>query len=1250
MSRLTKTIIVLAVIMYGIPAYGQVQLAENFDSGNTIPTSSSSAPSSPTNYNTSSGTWTLFKAYRHGTANYSAPYALRLLKNTAEAPSYAITPALNSAGSISFWAYGSTVKPIVIYKSIDGGTNWVLVDTVMTGSGTFIFCSVTINDASSNLKLKIENGTGAGNDLNFDDVEITTYSAAPTIMLSAASLQSFGTIVAGSSSSSSSYSLSAYNLTGNVSVNAPTGYQLSLDETNYSNTISIPQSAGIINTTNIYVRFTPSSAIGSVDGNISHESAGAETKYVSVSGVALAAEPTVQPTVTFGAVTGNSIVVNFSGGNGMKRIIAAKKSTSVNWLPSDGVVPTGINSNFSSAVDQGLGNKIVYSGNDNTVTVTGLEGNSVYYFSVFEFNEGTNNSQNYNTTSPGTGNQATSPTATIIVNPTSISFGNVEINTTSTEKTYSVSANTLSPASGNIVVTAPNGFEVSLTSGTGFTTSIQIPYSNSVLTSTTLYVRFKPTQISLYSGSISNSGGDAPTVNITVSGNGISQSEPNVLQAEDGIFQSSYVRQQYTGYTGWGYVDLGDRTGSSLEFVFKRETAATDVVTVYYANGGSSRSLRITLNDVILGTLNFPTTGSWSTWSTVTYSVPLAAGINRLNFSSTTNASNANIDKILIAGQTATPVYKLTLLKSGGGTVAASSTDTYFDIGATVTISATPSAGNVFYNWNGTDVTYANPYSMTMNSHKTQVAVMMDTTGISSFPYESSPRGFASVHGLGYSNGTTGGASIENHVVYVSTVAELTSVMQGRIDANGTLGFPPLTVYVVGILSRDSGIGEMVDVKDVYDISIIGVGSDATITGFGLNITRSKNIIVRNIKFASWSDDAISVDANDDVNKGNHVWIDHCTFTYTPPAGYPAASGPDGSVDITHTATYVTVSFCLFDGTDKNSLVGHSNSNVVDTAMRVTYHHNWFKNSNQRNPRVRFCKVHVFNNYYTNNSIYGVSSNLEADVLVEGNYFYNTPIPTETSRDGSPPGDLVERYNIFVDCGTPGTRGAAFEASDYYYYALDPAAEIPQIVPPLAGSGIYDFSNPNYIVPVELVSFTASVNGANAVLQWITATELNNHGFEVQRKNKNSNWINVSFVNGNGTSTEKSIYSYTDIDLHPGKYEYRLKQVDYDGKYTYSPVISVEIGLTPGKFELAQNYPNPFNPVTTISFTIGASSFVSLKIFDVLGNEIEMLVNEEMQPGAYSKSFSASKFASGVYYYRLSAGGYVDTKKMLLLK
>jgi len=505
--------------------------------------------------------------------------------------------------------------------------------------------------------------------------------------------------------------------------------------------------------------------------------------------------------------------------------------------------------------------------------------------------------------------------------------------------------------------------------------------------------------------------------------------------------------------------------------------------------------------------------------------------------------------------------------------------------------------------------------------------------------------------GYGYNSGTTGGHGPDGNVIYVRTADELQTAMLRRLDANGTLNFAPLTVYVVGILSRDAGIGEMVDVKDTYDISIIGVGSDATITGFGLNIYRSKNIIVRNIKFASWGDDGISVDAGDDGAKGNHIWIDHCTFTYVPPPGYPAGSTPDGSLDITHSADYVTVSYCLFDSTDKNSLVGHSNSNVSDTVMKLTYHHNWFKTSNQRNPRVRFAKVHVYNNYYTNNSIYGISSNMEADVMVEGNYFFNTPIPTEPSRDGGPPGDIVERNNVFVQCGTALTRGLAFEPSDYYQYSLDLAANMPQVVPQFAGSGLFDFSNPeNSVVPVELVSFNAEQAGTDVVLEWKTASETNNQGWDVESKSSNGSWEKIGFVTGTGSSTALNRYTYTDTRTKsPGVYYYRLRQMDFDGSFSYSQNVSVTI-YTAGTFVLGDNYPNPFNPSTTISFELPERQNVHLAVYDVLGNQIKILVNDKLEAGSHKITADMASLPSGVYIYRIISGAYTASNRMVLLK
>ncbi|QOJ28819.1 MAG: carbohydrate-binding protein [Ignavibacteriales bacterium] len=1245
-----KNLMIGAFLLMQSMLMGQNILSEYFDSGNSIPTSSSNAPAVPTDYQTSSGVWTLFKTYGHGTTNYSAPYALRLLKNTAQAPAYASTPALSSAGTISFYAYGSSAKPLYIYKSVNNGTDWIFIDSVSTGSGVFAYCAVQVNDGTPGIRLRIVNGTGAGNDLNLDNVEITGYSSSSTITLSSASLPSFGAIVSGGLSGSASYTVSGYNLTSDITVSAPQDYQVSLNDTLFSGQVILAQDSGTVPVTTIFARYAPSSASGSNSGSISHSSSGAATQQSYVTGTAIAAEPASASAIGFFATAGNSTYIQITGGDGMKRLVVARKSASVNWTPADGVIYTGESADFTSAADLGGGNRLLLNGSMRDTVITGLEGGTTYHFAVFEYMEGTNNSQNYLTAGAGTGSVTTDPTPLLSITPAQLQFGNVMVGTLSQPKTITVSGSTLSPLSGNILVSASSGYTVSLTSGSGYSSSLQIPYNSGVFAGTVVYVRFEPQSGGAFGGYVTFSGGSAPQVQTAVTGTGITQSQANVFEAEDAIFESAYIRRQYSGYSGWGYADLADRTGSWLEFLLRKPNATSETLTIHYANGGSTRSYSVSHNGSVLGSISFPSTGSWTSWSTVTYQISLVQGVNRIRFASTTNNTNANIDKLELTGETAIPLYRLTLLKSGEGTVSADQSGELFDKGTVLTLTATPAAGNSFYRWNGTEVYYGNPFQVTMNGHKTQIALMTDTTGFAAFPYYPAPKGFAAVPGYGYTNGTTGGASEENHVVYVSNTSDLQNILLRRQDANGTMGLPPLTIYLSGILARDAGIGEMVDVKDSYDISIIGTGRDATITGYGLNIVRSKNIIVRNIRFASWGDDGISVDGGDDPAKGNHIWIDHCTFTYTPPPGYPAGSSPDGSLDITHAADYVTVSYCLFDSTDKNSLVGHSNSNVVDTVMKITYHHNWFKGSNQRNPRVRFGKVHVLNNYYTNNGIYAVSSNMEADVLVEGNYFYNTPIPTETSRDGGPPGDLVERYNIFENCGPAGTRGTAFEASAYYSYTIDPAAIIPEKTAWLAGSGKYDFSNPEHIVPAELTTFTARVIGGEVELEWKTGSEMNNAGWSIERRSVNGAWQTAGYVQGAGTSAESNIYRFRDSrQLSPGTYFYRLAQHDFDGTTVHSGEVSVELNGSLS-FRLHENYPNPFNPTTKIRFELPQAGLTEMIVYDILGNKVREIFKGNFEAGLHETIIDASGLSSGLYIYVLQAGSHRASGKMILLK
>lgn len=193
----------------------------------------------------------------------------------------------------------------------------------------------------------------------------------------------------------------------------------------------------------------------------------------------------------------------------------------------------------------------------------------------------------------------------------------------------------------------------------------------------------------------------------------------------------------------------------------------------------------------------------------------------------------------------------------------------------------------------------------------------------------------------------------------------------------------------------------------------------------------------------------------------------------------------------------------------------------------------------------------------------------------------------------------------------------------------------------------------DYIVPVELVSFSADVNDGVVELNWTTSTETNNRGFELQRS-KGGEFESVAFIEGNGTTTEVQTYSYHDKNLIAGKYSYRLKQIDYDGSFEYSKAIEVEIPLA-SEYTLEQNYPNPFNPSTQINFKLASDAKVNLRVFDMLGQQVAVLVNENMNAGSHSVDFNASNLNSDVYMYRIEATGvdgsnFIDVRKMLLLK
>lgn len=286
------------------------------------------------------------------------------------------------------------------------------------------------------------------------------------------------------------------------------------------------------------------------------------------------------------------------------------------------------------------------------------------------------------------------------------------------------------------------------------------------------------------------------------------------------------------------------------------------------------------------------------------------------------------------------------------------------------------------------------------------------------------PTGFASLNG-----GTTGGEG--GNIVTVTNASELKAAVDGSNDA--TIILVSGTINVSGELSARG------------NKTIVGLGTDARIAGGGFGWNTKNNVIIQNITFEDAPDDLIKIN-----NKCKNFWIDHCTFS---DGASTNKDSHDGMLDITRGSEFVTVSYCRFFNHDKNILIGHSDSESGDVIMKVTLHHNWFDETIQRNPRVRYATVHCFNNYHINNRIYGIASACNANVLVENCYFKDTQIPLQVGVPGfSPAGFLVAKDCYFENCGVPQLNDKDMTGLFPYEYQLDDVMYMPCIADTYIGA------------------------------------------------------------------------------------------------------------------------------------------------------------------------------------------------------
>lgn len=257
------------------------------------------------------------------------------------------------------------------------------------------------------------------------------------------------------------------------------------------------------------------------------------------------------------------------------------------------------------------------------------------------------------------------------------------------------------------------------------------------------------------------------------------------------------------------------------------------------------------------------------------------------------------------------------------------------------------------------------------------------------------------------------------------------------------------------------------------------------------------------------------------------------------------------------------------------------------------------------------------------------------------------------------PGDGNDSVSLFVNPDLSGAEPASLVSHSDATTADIPVGRVAlrqgstATAPYVIVDGIRvttDWMKIGNVIPVELTSFTASAGSNSVSLKWNTATETNNLGFDIERKAADASWEKIGFVHGNGNSVSENSYSFVDKNINKiGKISYRLKQLDFDGKYEYSKTVEVSFAKNLS-YQLAKNYPNPFNPSTKIKFSIPAKQHVSLKVFNLLGNEVATLVNDTKDAGEYVVDFNAKNLSSGVYYYRIQSGNFTQTNKMILMK
>jgi hypothetical protein len=1245
-----------------------------------------------------------------------APYSSKILiRQTATTPALTVNPTSLSFGNVIINTSSSEMTYTLTGSNLSPATDSLTITapagfTISTVSGSGYASSKRLAYTGGALSAKtiyvrfsptaVQSYTGniasAGGSATTKNVAVTgagISAPTPTLSVNQTSL-SFGNVIINTTSSEQTYTVQGSNLSpavDSLTITAPAGFTIStVSGSGFASSKRIAYTGGALSAKTIYVRFSPT-AVQSYTGNIASAGGSATTKNVAVTGAGISA-PTPSLTVNPTSLSFEDVTINAISSE------RAYTLTGSNLSPASDSLTITAPAGFTISTVSGLGfaslKRIVYTGGALSVKIyVRFSPTAMQSYNGTITNAG-GGATTQNVAVTGTGVSA--PTPTLIVNPTSLSFGNIIINTISSERAYTLTGSNLSPASDSLTITVPSGFTISTISGSDFTSSKRIAYTGGALSAKTFYVRFSPTAVQSYTGTITNSGGSATTQNVAVTGTSVSAPTPTLtvnpssLSFGNVIINTISSDLTYT-LTGSNLSLVGDSLTITAPAGFTISTDsnsgfASSKSIVYTGGALSAKTIYVRFSPTALQSFtgNITNAGGGATTQNVAVT---GTAISATTPALTVNPTSLSFGNVVIN----TISNELTYTLTGSNLSLASDS---------LTITAPP--GFTISTVSGSGFTSSKRIAYTGGtlSAKT-IYVRFSPTALQSYTDNITNTGgeaanqYVSITGTGI-NSTSPVIAINPGSLAFSTVrintnsSEITYTVQGSYlsPASGNITITPPSGYQVSVTSG-SGFGSSLNVS--YTGSTLSSRTiyvrfyPTAVQSYTGNITNSgggattQNVAVSGTGVSSTSA-ALTVNPTS-LSFGNviiNTTSSELHYTLTGLNLLPASD----SLTITAPPGF-TISTVSGSGFTSSKRIAYAGGTLRPIPI-VIY--------------VRFSPT--AEQSYSDSITNGGGGAATKIVLVNGNGLLNLPPPTGTfiaSSDTLPAygGSVTLTWtssnasSAFINNGirTVAVNGSitrTIRSTTKFILTLSNInGNISYVkyiyVKPRKLSRNKALNMPSIASSVELTGEEANkANDGNTSTRW-SSIDTDNQWWQVDLQNI-STIENVTLTWDNSyasqftisTSLDGLIFSDVVTGYASGPDTVELNFDPVDARYvrltgiergTQFGISFFELGVyesfttsvkptleVPRGFSLEQNFPNPFNPSTEIGYQLNSTAEVQLIIYNVLGKEIATLVNQVQQAGHHSVTFNANNLASGVYYARLKAEGNLQTRKMMLMK